>query len=1265
MRMVTKPQPLPDELYMPDEPIAGANGLSPLYYASAGPGGSGLFRGTTRLWANRGQTGLTEDNLPVVFSSFLDVHADAGGFVAFHSTITNNGSFRRDSIWISPGGPPLLVAAQGYPAPGTGGKVFASHSAALSLRGLNAGQALYYGQLADTTEGNNSGLWLSGSGLVAREGDPAPGFPPGSVYTHIYTHAMLNAAGQVAFYGNGGVEPSRATETLWAGPPGNLKVVARTGDPAPGFEPGWTLRLNATPFGFNAAGTAVFRASVEHDLFSQRDALYLGDASGLTLLAVIGDQPPGVEAGARWIQLGRTQNEAPAINSSGEVFFYAGTHTVVNGVTDGRYGLWTGRPGQLRLVACTKDPAPDTAGVDYSDHGLSPYLISDSGQVVFKAMLNSSSQTSDALYATDKTGVVRLVARRGSPVADTPPVSSINLYSGGRMNGGNDGLPSPMDGAGNLAVLLTWWGDQGSWPGNQAIFSFSFAEAAPVIPANGQPTETSGVPGGRASFQVTALGSRPASYQWKRDGVNISGATGSTLTLGRLTAADRGNYTVTVTNAQGAITSAPARLRLPPVITRGPLAQNVSAGQSATLDAVTAGPGPLTWQWQYRAPGAAEFVNMPGATGPSLSLSSITAGQAGRYRVVAGNSDGSATSAEAVVTVAPDGAPILTRVLVPGDVVPGITLGRGFTTGWNPVINNAGAIAFLGHIDGSDGSRGTYLRTPDGQYHFTTYQAHGVNLSDSGVFAQINSRPATTIELGVPGAMLPLARRGDVAPGTGRYYYLNSAHVLADDGTTAFRYDVDPGTAVFIGKPGAVSLLAFSTMAAPGAGAGVTFESVLDPVINPGGTAAFFATLTGGGITEDNNTSLWKGAAAGVQQMVSEADPVPAAGAGVRVGEIRTPDTGESPFGWNQAGQVAFSTTLAGSGITAANDNAILAGLPGALQVVARDGVAGGYAFDLSGRAFPILNRTGQVAFVATITPAGTQDYLESLWLWTPGVNGGTRQLIAREGQQAPGLPAGVVFDSELLGKPFFTCALNGSGQLAVTARIAGPGISFDDRNDVAIYLTTPSGELKLVTRYGDPIDVGGGEIRELGDFSLGGLRSGGEDGRPRSLNEYGEFLLPVTMKPLNGFMMEYGIMRAQLPPSPGAYLPAYTAWAAAAFAGASIPAGDTLPNADADRDGVPNGLEYLFGANPRVPGASPVGLQSTPDGLFLTFPRSPGVPYGLETVETSTTFTGTWSPLGRTPLVRTGSASGQPQTVTVRLPAHEDQTFVRLRVTF
>lgn len=76
----------------------------------------------------------------------------------------------------------------------------------------------------------------------------------------------------------------------------------------------------------------------------------------------------------------------------------------------------------------------------------------------------------------------------------------------------------------------------------------------------GQPQPLSATQGGNAAFQVTAAGVPQPTFQWYRNGAAITGATQATLTLSGITLQDAGDYTVTVSNNLGSVTSVAARL---------------------------------------------------------------------------------------------------------------------------------------------------------------------------------------------------------------------------------------------------------------------------------------------------------------------------------------------------------------------------------------------------------------------------------------------------------------------------------------------------------------------------------------------------------------------------------------------------------------------------------------------------------------------------------------------------------------------------------
>ena len=76
-----------------------------------------------------------------------------------------------------------------------------------------------------------------------------------------------------------------------------------------------------------------------------------------------------------------------------------------------------------------------------------------------------------------------------------------------------------------------------------------------------QPISQSVMEGQSVTFAVVASGTDPLSYQWQKDGVDIPGATSSSLTTGPVALSDNGaKYRVIVTNSCGSATSVEAIL---------------------------------------------------------------------------------------------------------------------------------------------------------------------------------------------------------------------------------------------------------------------------------------------------------------------------------------------------------------------------------------------------------------------------------------------------------------------------------------------------------------------------------------------------------------------------------------------------------------------------------------------------------------------------------------------------------------------------------
>lgn len=171
--------------------------------------------------------------------------------------------------------------------------------------------------------------------------------------------------------------------------------------------------------------------------------------------------------------------------------------------------------------------------------------------------------------------------------------------------------------------------------------------AAPKLIAS--PTDRSVAAGQYAYFRVIASGSA-LRYQWQRNGVDMPGETYDTLSFNARAADDGARYACVVRNSLGQVTSAAATLHVSPatlpVITESPHSANAIVGDTASFTATVTGSEPFTYQWQRNG------TDIAGATAPIYATPALTLADHGsRYRLVVSNAFGSATSAEATLSV--------------------------------------------------------------------------------------------------------------------------------------------------------------------------------------------------------------------------------------------------------------------------------------------------------------------------------------------------------------------------------------------------------------------------------------------------------------------------------------------------------------------------------------------------------------------------------------------------------------------------------------
>ncbi len=164
-----------------------------------------------------------------------------------------------------------------------------------------------------------------------------------------------------------------------------------------------------------------------------------------------------------------------------------------------------------------------------------------------------------------------------------------------------------------------------------------------------------------ASFSVLALSSATLQYQWRTNGVPVTGvvATNATCTLSNLTLSANGTrVSVIVTNAVGWLTSSTVTLTvlptLAPVIVAQPTNTTGYSGYTTTFT-VTASNAPLAYQWYTNG------IKITSATSASYTTPRLTSAFNGlSYSVIVSNSQGMATSTVAVLTVMTALAPAIT-----------------------------------------------------------------------------------------------------------------------------------------------------------------------------------------------------------------------------------------------------------------------------------------------------------------------------------------------------------------------------------------------------------------------------------------------------------------------------------------------------------------------------------------------------------------------------------------------------------------------------
>ncbi len=369
--------------------------------------------------------------------------------------------------------------------------------------------------------------------------------------------------------------------------------------------------------------------------------------------------------------------------------------------------------------------------------------------------------------------------------------------------------------AGTYSVVVS--NSVGSTTSDNAILTVTAAGTAPVFTT--QPASQTAAPGAAVTFTAAASGSPAPTYQWRKDSVNIAGATGSNYLIASVSSADTGTFSVVATNSAGSATSANASLTVTgastssaPVFSGQPSGQSMTAGQNATFTVTTTGGTPSSYQWQRLPAGSSTWENLSeggsyrGVITATLTINSTTGAMSGdQFRCVTTNSAGSATSNAAALTVNASSSLLQYPAGIARDAAGNFYVADASS---NTVqkITSAGVVSTLAGAAGAAGSQ-------DGIGASARFnQPNGVALDAAGNLYVADTGNATIRKISADGTVITLAgspaSRGS-RDGAGSDALFNQPSGLAVDGAgNLYVADTYNATIRKITPAGTVSTLA-------------------------------------------------------------------------------------------------------------------------------------------------------------------------------------------------------------------------------------------------------------------------------------------------------------------------------------------------------------------------------------------------------------------------------------------------------------------------
>jgi len=308
---------------------------------------------------------------------------------------------------------------------------------------------------------------------------------------------------------------------------------------------------------------------------------------------------------------------------------------------------------------------------------ISPGVVSSPPGITAQPASLTVNQGQTASFAVTATGTAPLTYfwLKGATVMTNGPNSTFTIVSAQTTN------------AGTYSVIVS--NSVGKITSSNATLTVNVPPSAPTITA--QPGNQVVNPGQTATFNVSATGTAPLTYFWRKGTTALTNSASPAFAIPNAQTTDAGTYSVIVSNSLGTATSSNATLTVntviiaPGIATQPPASQLVFQGQNALLSVVATGTAPFNYQWRKNGATLTESAHLIGTLSNLLTISSALTNDSGNYTVVVTNNSGSITSQVSVLTVTNITTAVLTvQIIGNGTVSPNyngqvLKLGNNYT----------------------------------------------------------------------------------------------------------------------------------------------------------------------------------------------------------------------------------------------------------------------------------------------------------------------------------------------------------------------------------------------------------------------------------------------------------------------------------------------------------------------------------------------------------------------------------------------------------